>query len=156
MSESVRAVERALDILLCFSQEDPVLSLTQIADLVGIPKSTGHRLLGTLESKRFVNRDYSTGNYRLGFRFIEMASLVFRHAELERCVQPHLHRLSAECGETVDLAILDGSNVVYLQVVESASGFGSPPRWDTASLCFAPRPAGRLWPICPMNRSMQF
>ena len=120
MSESVRAVERALDILLCFSQEDRVLSLTQIADRVGIPKSTGHRLLATLESKRFVNRDYATGNYRLGFRLIEMASLVFRHAELERCVQPHLHRLSAECGETVDLAILDGTTVVYLHVVESA------------------------------------
>ena len=120
MSESVRAVERSLGVLLCFSQEDPVLSLTQIAERVGIPKSTGHRLLATLESKRFVSRDHATGNYRLGFRLIELAALVFRHAELERCVQPHLHRLSAECGETVDLAILDGTHVVYLQVVESA------------------------------------
>jgi IclR family transcriptional regulator, KDG regulon repressor len=120
LSESVRAVERALDILLCFSQEGPVLSLTQIAERVGIPKSTCHRLLATLESKRFAVRDYATGNYRLGFRLIEMAALVFRHAEIERCVQPHLHRLSAECGETVDLAILDGAHVVYLQVVESA------------------------------------
>ncbi len=120
MSESVRAVERSLGILLCFSQEDPVLSLTQIAERVGIPKSTGHRLLATLENKRFVSRDHATGNYRLGFRLIELAALVFRHAELERCVQPHLHRLSAECGETVDLAILDGTHVVYLQVVESA------------------------------------
>ena len=97
-----------------------MLSLTQIAERVGIPKSTGHRLLATLESKRFVSRDHATGNYRLGFRLIELAALVFRHAELERCVQPHLHRLSAECGETVDLAILDGTHVVYLQVVESA------------------------------------
>lgn len=121
MSESVRAVERSLGVLLCFSQEDPVLSLTQIAERVGIPKSTGHRLLATLESKRFVSRDHATGNYRLGFRLIELAALVFRHAELERCVQPHLHRLSAECGETVDLAILDGTHVVYLQVVESAA-----------------------------------
>jgi len=120
LSESVRAVERSLGVLLCFSQEDPVLSLTQIAERVGIPKSTGHRLLATLENKRFVSRDHATGNYRLGFRLIELAALVFRHAELESCVQPHLHRLSAECGETVDLAILDGTHVVYLQVVESA------------------------------------
>lgn len=120
MSESVRAVERALDILLCFSQEDPALSLTQVAERVGLSKSTAHRLLATLESRRFVSRDYETGNHRLGFRFIELASLVFRHAELERCVQPHLQHLSAACGETVDLAILDGAHVVYLQVVESA------------------------------------
>jgi DNA-binding IclR family transcriptional regulator len=120
LAEFVRAVERALEILLCFSQEDPALSLTQIAERVDIPKSTGHRLLATLEGKRFVVRNYATGDYRLGFRFIEMASLVFRHAELERYVQPHLHRLSAECGESVDLAILDGVHVVYLQVVESA------------------------------------
>jgi IclR family KDG regulon transcriptional repressor len=61
MSESVRAVERALDILLCFSQDGPVLSLTQIAEQVGMHKSTVHRLLATLESRRFVHRDKATG-----------------------------------------------------------------------------------------------
>lgn len=119
MSESVRAVERALDILLCFTADDPDLSLTQIAERVGIHKSTAHRLLATLESKRFVNRHPSNGMYHLGLRFVEMASLVLRDIDIQRWARPYLQHLAAECGETVDLSVLDGTHVVYLDVVES-------------------------------------
>ena len=117
--ESVRAVERALDILLCFTQDEPDLSLTQIAERVGIHKSTVHRLLATLESRRFVNRNEATGLYHLGLRFIEMASLVLKDVDLQRWARPYLQHLAEECGETVDLAVLDGTHVVYLEVVES-------------------------------------
>jgi IclR family transcriptional regulator, KDG regulon repressor len=119
LSQSVRAVERALDILLCFTREEPNRSLTQISECVHMSKTTVHRLLGTLENKRFINRDKVTGLYRLGFRFIEMASLVLQDVDLHRWAQPYLQRLSDECGETVDLSILDGSHVIYLQVIES-------------------------------------
>lgn len=119
MSQAVRAVDRALDILLCFTPDRPALSLTQIAELVGIHKSTTYRLLCTLEGKRFVTRDEATGAYRLGFRFIEMASLVFQEIDLQRWPQPYLQRLCAEYGETVDLAVLDDDQVIYLQVIES-------------------------------------
>lgn len=119
MSQSVRAVERALDILLCFTREEPSLSLTRIADAVGMSKTTVHRLLATLESKRFLSRDKETGLYRLGFRFIEMASLVLQDVELSRWARPYLQNIAAQCGETVDLAVLEGSQVIYLDVVES-------------------------------------
>ncbi len=119
MSQSVRAVERALDILLCFTREDATRSLTQIAESVHMSKTTVHRLLATLENKRFITRDKVTGLYRLGFRFIEMASLVLQDVELHRWAQPYLKRLSQEYGETVDLSILDGSHVMYLEVIES-------------------------------------
>ncbi len=118
MSESVRAVDRALDILLCFTQEKPVLSLTEIADEVGISKSTVHRLLATLESKRFLIRDSVTGRYHLGFRFLEMASQVLEDVD-QKWALPYLQNLTEECGETVDLAVLDDDHVIYLQVVES-------------------------------------
>ena len=120
MSGSVRAVSRALDILLCFSQEQSGLSLTQIADKIGMSKSTVHRLLTTLEEQRFVNRDKTTGTYHLGYRLIEMAALVLQDAERQQWALPYLQRLSVECGETVDLAVLDGAHAVYLQVVESS------------------------------------
>jgi IclR family KDG regulon transcriptional repressor len=120
LSQSVRAVERALDILLCFTHEEPYRSLTQISECVHMSKTTVHRLLGTLENKRFVTRDKVTGLYRLGFRLIEMASLVLQDVDLHRWAQPYLQRLSDECGETVDLSILDGSHVIYLQVIESS------------------------------------
>jgi DNA-binding IclR family transcriptional regulator len=118
LSESVRAVDRALEILLCFTQEKPVLSLTEIADEVGISKSTVHRLLATLECKRFLLRDSATGKYHLGFRFLEMASQVFEDVD-QHWALPYLQHLAVGCGETVDLAVLDDDHVIYLQVVES-------------------------------------
>jgi len=119
LSQPVRAVDRALDILLCFTREEPARSLTQIAESIHMSKTTVHRLLATLENKRFITRDNGTGLYRLGFRFIEMASLVLQDADLHRWAKPYLRRLSAEYGETVDLSILDGSHVIYLEVIES-------------------------------------
>ncbi len=119
MTDSVRSVERALDILLCFTLEKPTLSLTQIAEHVGMHKSTIHRLLTTLEAKRFVTRDKATGMYQLGFRFIELAAIMLNDIDINRWAQPYLHHLSVLSGETVDLAVLDGDHVVYLQVVES-------------------------------------
>jgi len=119
MSDSVRSVERALDILLCFSLEKPTYSLTQIAEHVGMHKSTIHRLLSTLEARRFVTRDKVSGMYRLGFRFIELASIMLQDIDINRWAQPYLQHLANLSGETVDLAVLDDDHVVYLQVVES-------------------------------------
>jgi IclR family acetate operon transcriptional repressor len=120
MSQSVRAVERALDILLCFSKDKPTLSLTEIADQVGMHKSTIHRLLATLESKRFITRDKTTGSYQLGFLFIEFASIMLHGLDVQHWALPYLQQLSLRSGETVDLAILNNDHVVYLQVVESS------------------------------------
>lgn len=120
MSQSVRSVERALDILLCFTREEPTRSLTQIAESVHMSKTTVHRLLTTLENKRFITRDKTTSLYRLGLRFIEMASIVLQDVDLHRWALPYLQRLSEQSGETVDLSILDGSHVIYLEVIESS------------------------------------
>ena len=119
MSQSVRSVDRALEILLCFTRDEPTRSLTQIAEAINMSKTTVHRLLATLENKRFITRDKTTGLYRLGLRFIEMASLVLQDVELHRWAHPYLQRLLTEFGETVDLSVLDGSHVVYLEVIES-------------------------------------
>lgn len=118
MSESVNSVERALDILLCFDKEEPSLSLTRIAELVQLPKSTVFRHLTTLENRHFLIRENGSGMYHLGLRFIEMANLVLHDSSFELLTQPHLQRLAEEFGETVDLAVLDGDHVIYLQVVE--------------------------------------
>jgi IclR family KDG regulon transcriptional repressor len=118
LSESVRTVDRALDILLCFTQKNSVLSLTEISEKVGINKSTVHRLLATLEGKRFLIRHTATGKYHLGYRFLEMSSGIMSDIR-HQWAYPYLERLANDCGETVDLAILDGDAVVYLHVIES-------------------------------------
>ena len=119
MSESIRAVERALDVLLCFSRQTPELTMTQIAEQVGMHKSTVHRLLGTLERKRFLQREPATGLYRPGIRLIQMAYLPLEHNDLRRLATPFLQKLCDESLETVDLAVLDDQEVIYLDVIES-------------------------------------
>ena len=120
MSEQTQTVARAMDVLLCFSHSEPELSLTEISAKLGLHKSTLHRLLGTLESRRFVQRDLVSGRYRLGTKLLELAALVAEHNDLQKRARPHLYRLADECQETVDLSILDNSEVVYLEVLESS------------------------------------
>lgn len=119
MSESIRAVERALDVLACFSRQTPELTMTQIAQQVGIHKSTTHRLLATLEKKRFVERDPVTGLYHLGIRLLQMAYLTLEQNDLRQIAAPFLRRLWEQHKETVHLAVWDDVDVVFIDVIES-------------------------------------
>lgn len=118
MSESVRAVDRALDVLLCFSSQTPELTMTQIAERVGIHKSTAHRLLATLETKRFIQRDHDTGVYRLGIRLMQMAYLTLEQNDLRRVAAPFMHRLCDQYEENIDLTVLDDTDVVFINILE--------------------------------------
>ena len=119
LSQSIRAVERALDILLCFSKQTPELTMTQIAEQVGLYKSTVHRLLATLEGRRFVQRNPDTGIYRPGIRLLQMVYLTLEHNDLRRLAAPFLLHLWEQQHETIDLAVLDDTDVIYLDVLES-------------------------------------
>ena len=137
MSEPIRAVDRALDVLLCFSANNPVLSMTQISEIVGMNKSTVHRLLATLEAKRFVQRDPLTGLYQPGNRLLQMAFLTTQKNNLNEVVEPYMHKLNEKYRETITLSILDDADVVYSSVVESQ---------QTVKL--AARPGQRLPAFC--------
>jgi DNA-binding IclR family transcriptional regulator len=93
--------------------------MTQIAEQIGINKSTVHRLLATLEGKRFVERDLVTGVYRLGIRSLQMAYLTLEHNDLRQLADPFLHYLCQQYRENVNLTVLDGSDVIYIDVIES-------------------------------------
>jgi IclR family KDG regulon transcriptional repressor len=118
LGQSVRALERSLDILLCFTARTPELSMTDIAERVGLHKSTTHRLLATLERRRFVERRAGTGLYRLGLQVARLVHVTLDHDELFHLAVPYLRRLSEESAENVHLAVLDGTSVVYVHVVE--------------------------------------
>lgn len=119
MSESIRAVERALAVLSCFTNQTPELTLTQISERIGINKSTVHRLLATLERNQFLERDLLTGIYRPGKRLLQLAHLALEHNDLRRLAIPFLQLLCELHRENVNLSILDGTDVVYLDVIES-------------------------------------
>lgn len=93
--------------------------MTEIAAQVGLHKSTAHRLLATLENKRFVRRDPNTGLYRLGLSLLKLIHVTLNHDDLLQLSVPYLHRLSEAHGENVHLTVLDETNVVYVHIIES-------------------------------------
>lgn len=115
---TVRAVERALDILLCFTDSSD-LGLTEIANRVSLHKSTVHRLLASLEGKGFVIRDPATEKYRLGFRIWELSANLSQTDDPALLLLPEMERLRDQLGETISLYIRDGKERIRIQAVQS-------------------------------------
>ncbi len=115
---SVRAVERALDILLCFTDSTD-LRLMEITSKVSLHKSTVHRLLASLESKGFVIRDPSTDKYRLGFRVWELSANLSKTDDPAIILLPEMERLRDTLGETISLYIRDAMERIRIQAVQS-------------------------------------
>lgn len=117
---SVRAVDRVCAILNLLQESIDGASLLEVAHATELPKSSAFRYLWTLESHRYVERDADSGVFRLGLGFVGMHS---RHLEmLRQRARPVLERLRDEFGETVNLAVLDGEAVIYVDIVESRRG----------------------------------
>lgn len=115
---TVRAAERALDILLCFIKKSE-LSLTEIARLTSLNKSTVYRLLGTLEGKGFLIRNQETDKYRLGFRIWELSANLTQSGDPAVLFLPEMERLRDAVGETVSLYVRDGIERIRVQTAES-------------------------------------
>ncbi|WP_028777820.1 IclR family transcriptional regulator [Shimazuella kribbensis] len=115
---TVRAAERALDILLCFTNQNE-LGLMQISKETGLNKSTVFRLLATLEGKGFVKRDIRSDKYQLGIRIWELAGQIYQSSDPAMLFLPEMEQLRDTLDETVSLYIQDKSERIRVQAVES-------------------------------------
>lgn len=114
---TVRAVDRVCAILNLLQESIEGITLIDVAGTTGLPKSSAYRYLWTLEAHRYVERDTNSGRYRLGLGFAGKQS---RHLEiLRQRAHPVLERLRDRFGETINLGVLDGDAIVYLDIVES-------------------------------------
>lgn len=115
---TVRSVERALDILLCFTDATE-LGLTEIAKKIQLHKSTVYRILASLEAKGFITRNQKTEKYRLGFRIWELS------ASMDQSDDPYFHivaemeLLRDQLGETISLYIREGTERIRIHAVQS-------------------------------------
>lgn len=115
---TVRAVDRALDILLCFTHRTD-WAMSEIAEHVGLHKSTVHRMLATLEEKGFIERDRSTDRYHLGLRVWELSANLSGSDDQAVIWLPEMVRLRDQLGETVSIYVRDGSERIRIQAVQS-------------------------------------
>lgn len=114
----VQSVQRALNILKCFSIENPELGITEIANRLALHKSTVHRIIATLETEGFL-RQLNNGRYALSWRLFELGTAVFQWWGSRQMVLETLERIVERTGETAHLAVLDGNKVLYIEKVES-------------------------------------
>lgn len=113
----IRAVDRALDLLATFSTSEPEFTLSELASRLGLSPSTTYRLLVTLESRSYVERNHKTGGYSLGVACLDLGNVFLSQLDLRERVLPVLEAFREEYKETVHLGILDINRmeVIYLE-----------------------------------------
>src|SRR5688572_16877237 len=119
MRDTVQSVDRAFDILEILATEKGGMGVTEIARRIGLHKSTVHRLLTSMASRGYIEKDETTGTYRLGLKLVELCSLYLNSLELKTEAQPYLRKLAALTAQPVHLAILDRHEAVYIDKIES-------------------------------------
>lgn len=124
----VQSVDRALDILESFDYHEEELGVTEIAHKLNLHKNNVFRLLATLEVRGYIEQDKKTGNYRLGIKTFELANVFLHHLGLRRQARPILDELVSRCDETAYLAVLDGSEVIYVLMQETSQTVRIAPR----------------------------
>lgn len=110
---------KGLKIMEILARSEGPRGVTDLAAQVELTKSNVHRVLKTLESCGYLRREAKTGHYDLSLKLWELGSLVLSRFDLKREAAPQLELLADRTRETVHLSILDGSEVVYVDKIDS-------------------------------------
>jgi IclR family transcriptional regulator, KDG regulon repressor len=121
--EPIRAVERAIQILNCFSFERPNLTIEEIIDKTNLAKATVYRLLWTMERNGLIQYDQKENKYRLGYKSLEYGGIVLENLDIRREADPYLQELHELTGHSVILAVPQGDTIQYLLRYDSDEGF---------------------------------
>ncbi len=116
---AVQSVDRALSLLEALAEDEEGYRLTDLAIRTGLSPSTAHRLLTTLEKRRFVEFDQSDNMWHVGRQSFAIGSAFVRRRNFVAPALPFLRRLRDLTRETANLGIVDDGEVVVLTQVES-------------------------------------
>ncbi|MBB5021215.1 IclR family transcriptional regulator [Desulfurispira natronophila] len=117
----IQSVSHALDILeeFCISEEAE-MGVTELSKKLGLHKNNVFRLLATLESRGYIEQNPVNGNYRLGFRSLELGQVFVSQLGLLKQARPVLEEVVARCNESIYIGVLRDTSVVYLDIVETS------------------------------------
>ncbi|MHB9094007.1 MAG: IclR family transcriptional regulator [Eubacteriales bacterium] len=116
---TVKSVDKVLDIAELLRQEPNGMTITEICMATKLPKSTIHGLLHTLADRGYLVADESTKRFKLGLKFFEIGYSYLNNLNLSEEIRVILTEVANKGSETVHLAILDGTDVVYIEKIES-------------------------------------
>jgi len=110
----IEALARGLEILSFFTAKNPSLNLTEIVTATQLTKSTAFRMVSTLELLGYLERDPVTRYYRPGLKVLHLGFGALNSLEISQIAQPYLKSLSNETGETTNMTIRDGADIIYV------------------------------------------
>ena len=117
----VQALERALDIIDCFSFQARELSLTDVVNRTGLNKTTAKRLISNLTTRGYLHQSPQSKKYQLGIRLFELGGIVFSSFSLRQAAAYPMTKLQSDSGATVLLGINMEDQLVY---VDKREGVG--------------------------------
>ncbi len=112
-----QSAERALALLTTFDESRTEIGVTEMAESLGVHKSTASRLAAALERAGFLSR--AGKRYRLGIELIRLGTLALRSFDVVATMQPAMEKLSRQTGETVNLAVPDGVDILNVAELPS-------------------------------------
>jgi IclR family pca regulon transcriptional regulator len=116
-----QSLERGLAILSAFTSTRSLLGVSELAREVGLSRSSAHRYIATLSTLGYLEQDRATRRYRLGPRVLDLGFSAINSMELRQLAAADLQDLSDATGHTVNMAILDGIDILYLERCRSSS-----------------------------------
>lgn len=117
-SSEVQSLRRALSLLDGVAATPDGTTLTEIAQQIGLATSTTHRLLTSLEHARYVHFDSERKVWTIGVQAFTTGNAFLKTRNLAAIARPHMRAMMEECEETVNLAIIDQNEAIYLAQVE--------------------------------------
>jgi DNA-binding IclR family transcriptional regulator len=117
--EGLKTLVKVVRILDMFSRTARALSLAEICQRSGYPKSTTHRLLSSMREAGLLDQDRNRDTYRLGLKLYELGNTVLANMDLPREARPYVEALGRLTDQVVHLAVFDGSHAVVIGKSES-------------------------------------
>ena len=148
-----------LAILSSFNSDRPLIGVSELSRELELSRSTAHRYIATLAQLGYLQQDPDSRRYRLGPKVVDLGFSAINSMDVREISAPYLRQLSDETRHTVNLAILDGIEVVYIERCRTSGpgqrdidlnlhvGRGFPPT--------APRWERRSWRSFPTTSSTQ-
>src|SRR5579862_7578256 len=115
----VQSVDRALSIIEMLAEDDEGYRLSDLAVRTGLSTSTVHRLLATLEKRRFVQFDRYESKWHVGAQSFSVGATFARRRNFTAQAMPYLRKLRDQTRETANLAVVDDESIIVLTRIES-------------------------------------
>ncbi|NLY74565.1 MAG: IclR family transcriptional regulator [Firmicutes bacterium] len=117
-NKSVQVLERCFLILEAIAANQGEASLSALSKSLFIPHSTIHRILSCLIKLGYVEQNQQNGHYRLGLKILSLSNVILGKLDLRKVAREYLEELVQETGESANLLVLHGNEVVYIDKVD--------------------------------------